>query len=80
MNAATFLTVIRVGMAVLTDRLLTVLALWMSFGLSVWAMYSPSTERLEIVAGFGIIVYLPALIKERRREGKQQQAEPTGQS
>ena len=70
MDTATFLAVIRVGMAVLTDRLLTVLALWMSFGLAVWAMYNPSMERLQIAAGFGIIVYLPALIKERRREGQ----------
>jgi hypothetical protein len=70
MDAVTYLAVIRMVLSVLTERLLTLLALLMSFGLAAWAMYYPSMERLEIAAGFGIIVYLPALIKERRREGK----------
>jgi type IV secretory pathway TrbD component len=76
MDTATFIAVIRVGMGVLTDRLLTVLALWMSFGLAVWAMYNPNVDRLQIAAGFGIIVYLPALIKERPRDRKQQTDPP----
>ena len=77
METATVLAVIRMGLAVLTDRLLTVSALLMTFGLASWAMYAPSPERLQIAAGFGIVVYLPALIKERRRDGKQQ-ADPPG--
>ena len=77
METATLLAVIRMGLAVLTDRLLTVLALLMSFGLASWAMYAPSMERLQIAAGFGIIVYLPALIKERRRESSRIEQERT---
>lgn len=65
---ASFISAIRMALSVLTDRILTVSALLMSFGLASWAMYAPSLERLQIAAGFGIIVYLPALIKERRRE------------
>lgn len=62
---ATFLAVIRMGLSVLTDRLLTVLALLMTFGLAAWAMSSPTQERLEIAAGFGILVFIPSLLKER---------------
>ena len=75
METATVLAVIRMGLAVLTDRLLTVSALLMTFGLASWAMYAPSMERLQIAAGFGIIVYLPALIEERRREGQKLEQE-----
>jgi hypothetical protein len=28
-------------------------------------MYSPTPERLEIAAGFGIVVFIPSLLKER---------------
>ena len=70
---ATFIATVRMALSVLTDRLLTVSALLMTFGLASWAMYAPSIERLQIAGGFGIIVYLPALIKERRRERPIQQ-------
>ena len=66
---AAFIAAIRMALSVLTDRILTVSALLMTFGLASWAMYAPSLERLQIAGGFGIIVYLPSLIKERRREG-----------
>lgn len=72
---ASFILAIRMALTVLTDRILTVSALLMTFGLASWAMYAPSPERLQIAAGFGIVVYLPALIKERRREGREQQVE-----
>jgi len=62
---ATFLAVIRMGLTVLTDRLLTLLAILMTFGLAAWAMYLPTPERLEIAAGFGILVFIPSLLKER---------------
>jgi hypothetical protein len=76
MDATTLLAVIRVGLSALTDRLLTVLALWMSFGLAAWAMYMPTQERLEIAAGFGIIVFIPALFSERKRNAASKQPEP----
>lgn len=76
---AAFIAAIRMALTVLTDRILTVSALLMTFGLASWAMYAPSPERLQIAAGFGIVVYLPALIKERRREGREQQQDEAGQ-
>lgn len=66
---ATILAVIRMALSALTDRILTILSLLMTFGLSCWAMYVPTQERLYIAAGFAILVFLPAVIKEKRREG-----------
>jgi len=73
---ATVLAIVRMSLAVLTERLLTLCSLWMTFGITCWAMYAPTVERLQIAGGFAIIVFVPSLIKERRREGRQQQQEP----
>lgn len=73
---ATVLAIVRMGFTVLTDRLLTLCSLWMTFGIACWAMYEPSAERLHIAVGFALIVFVPSLIKERRREGRQQHKEP----
>lgn len=73
---ATVLAIVRMGLTVLTDRILTLFSLWMTFGLTCWAMYTPTIERLYVVAGFACLVYVPAVIKERRREERKQQQEP----
>jgi hypothetical protein len=73
---ATVLAIVRMSLAVLTERLLTLCSLWMTFGVTCWAMYAPTVERLQIAGGFAIIVFVPSLIKERRREGRQQHQEP----
>jgi hypothetical protein len=73
---ATVLAIVRMGLAVITDRLLTISSLWMTFGLTAWAMYLPTVERLQIAGGFAILVFVPSLFKERRREGRQQHKEP----
>ena len=69
----TVIQLIRLAFSTITDRLLTIFTLWMTFGLTCWAMYVPSIERLELVAGFAVAVFLPSLIKERRRERQVQQ-------
>ena len=63
-----FLKVIRVALSVLTERLLTLLALWMTFGMACWAMYDPTYQRLGMAGFFALSVFLPALAKERSRE------------
>ena len=70
---ATIIAVIRMALNTLADRVLTIIALLMTFGLSCWAMYAPTQERLYIAAGFAILVFLPSVIKEKRREGTGQQ-------
>jgi hypothetical protein len=73
---ATVLAIVRMGLGVITERLLTLCSLWMTFGIACWAMYEPSAERQHIALGFAVIVFVPSLIKERRREGRQQHKEP----
>jgi hypothetical protein len=57
----------------ITDRLLTVLSLLMTFGLAAWAMYVPTEPRLYIAGGFAVLVYIPSVIKERKRHEKAEQ-------
>jgi hypothetical protein len=66
---ATVLAVIRMALNALADRVLTLISLMMTFGLSCWAMHLPTQERLLIAAGFAILVFVPSVIKEKRREG-----------
>jgi hypothetical protein len=65
---AAFLKVLRIALTVLSDRLITFLALAMSFGLACWAMWGPTIERLVMAGFFAVFVFLPALIKERKSE------------
>ena len=74
------IALVRTALAVVTARLLTLMGLWMTFGLAAWAMYAPSMERLYIAVGFAVLVYIPSLTKETRgpkkepaRERSQQQ-------
>ena len=74
------IALVRTALAVVTARLLTLMGLWMTFGLAAWAMYAPSMERLYIAGGFAVLVYIPSLTKETRgpkkepaRERSQQQ-------
>lgn len=77
------IALVRTALAVVTARLLTLMGLWMAFGLAAWAMYAPSMERLYIAVGFAVLVYIPSLTKETRgpkkepaRERSQQQEQP----
>ena len=70
---ATFIAIVRMALTVLADRVLTIFALWMTFGLACWAMSDPSVYRLYIVGGFAAVVFVPSLVKERKRDGQGQQ-------
>ncbi len=66
-----------VGLTVLTHRLLTVLALLMTFGLFCVAMSEPTWLHLAMAGAFGAIIFLPVLYCDRRPEAKwQSQTEP----
>lgn len=58
--------IVRVALSVLSDRLLSLLALAMSFTLAAWVMESPDTLRAIMAGFFALCVYLPALLKERQ--------------
>jgi hypothetical protein len=70
---ATILTIIRVGLSVLTGRLLTLLSLLMVFILSCWVMYDPSPLRMYVAGGFAILVFIPAIAKETKNERQERQ-------
>ena len=62
--------IVRMALSVLSERLLTLIALAMCFTLSVWVMEHPDIMR-EIMAGFfALCVFIPCLIKERIRSNE----------
>jgi hypothetical protein len=69
----TLLTIIRVGLSVLTGRLLTLLSLLMVFILSCWVMYDPSPLRMYVAGGFAILVFIPSIAKETKNERQERQ-------
>ena len=73
------ITIIRIAIGVLTDRILTVAALTMAFSLFCWAMWGPTLERIIIATSFALLVFLPSLIKEKQRDRiESQQASDQG--
>jgi hypothetical protein len=57
------------GLTVLTHRLLSLLALVMTFGLFCWAMWMGSPIHFMIAASFGGLIFLPILFNDfRKRE------------
>jgi hypothetical protein len=56
------------ALAVITDRLLTIIALGMTFALATWIMNNPDWVRLATFGFFCVSVFLPVLYKERKRE------------
>jgi hypothetical protein len=60
------IALIRLALKVISDRLLVILALALSFSLACWTMYDPQLERLGTMAFFSIFSYL--LLNTRKRE------------
>jgi hypothetical protein len=52
---------IAAGTKVLSARLVLMLALFMTFGLFVWAMYLPTPERIGAATLFTLLVFLPSI-------------------
>jgi hypothetical protein len=62
------LRIVRVALEVLSMRLLTVLAMTMSFGLALWTMAEPSWERMAMAGFFAVCIYLPCISWERKKQ------------
>ncbi len=74
---ASVVRVVRLALGVLADRLLTVLALFMTFALACWAMSDPEYARMGVGGFFAIFVFVPCLFKERKRnESPERQDQP----
>lgn len=62
--------ILRLGIDILTARMLTFLALVMTFALACWAMREPHMMR-EFMAGFfALCVFLPSLFRERTKSNE----------
>ena len=59
---------ISAALTVLTHRLLTLVALIMVFGLFCWAMWLNTWLQFAIAGAFGITIFLPILMGERKKE------------
>lgn len=64
------LGIIRIGLRVLTDRMLTILSLIMTFALTCWVMWQPTWERQATAAFFAVFVFIPCIVKERKSHEK----------
>ena len=51
-------SVIRIALQIISDRLITILALQTSFGLGCWTMWGPTWERVVTLAIFSVFAYL----------------------
>jgi fatty acid desaturase len=60
--------IIRLALVVISDRLITILALLTSCGLACWAMWGMGWERVTILAIYVIFSYLTVRTKEKPSE------------
>lgn len=75
---ANIIRLVRLALGIVTDRLLTLVALGMSFALVCWAMKDPDWMR-EAMAGFFVLfVFLPCLLKERAKRHDSTDQAPDG--
>lgn len=63
--------IIRLALATLSDRLLTLLALGMTFGLACWVMEAPTWMRAGMAGFFALFVFIPCVLKERTKDHDQ---------
>jgi uncharacterized membrane protein len=56
-----------VGLTVLAHRVLTLLALLMTFALFCWAMFQGSWIHFAIAGAFGMVIFLPVLAAQASR-------------
>jgi len=58
---------VRLALAVITDRLITILALIASSVMCGWTMWNPMWERVTTLAIFVVFCYLIVNVKERTK-------------
>jgi len=63
----TYVKVLNLAIKVLSDRVVTLLALVTSFTLGCWTMWEPTWERVATLAIFVVFAYLIVYSKERTR-------------
>ena len=69
---AQILKFVRLGLEVITDRLISILALLSSGGLAAWVMWGPEWERVATLAIFTIFSYALVRAKESGNEARKE--------
>ena len=62
------MTVIDAATRILAARVLSMISLALTFGLFCWAMYLQAQLPCVIAGGFAVLVFLPVLLGERKKE------------
>ena len=70
MNNEDLLRLVRLALTIVSERLLTLCSLVMSFALACWTMQEPTWERLGMSAFFALFSYLIVIAKERKANDK----------
>lgn len=65
-NLSNLAEAVEVALRVLSRRFLTILALTMVFALYSWAMVEGNLIHFLIAGAFGLTVFLPVLVQDRR--------------
>ena len=60
--------IIRLALVVISDRLITILALLTAFGLGCWTMWGMGWERVTTLAIYVIFSYLTVKTREKANE------------
>lgn len=63
-------SIIRLALEVISDRLISVLALLTSCGLGCWTMWGPTWERVVTLAIYVLFAYLLVNSKEKTNESQ----------
>lgn len=64
------INLITLALKVISERLLTLCGLVMSFVLACWTMVEPTWERLGMSAFFAMFSYLMVMAKERKENAR----------
>jgi hypothetical protein len=70
------IALVRLALAVISERLITILALSMSCGLACWVMWGPQWDRVATLGIFVLFSYLVIQTKERKNNERQSQVSP----
>ena len=69
---AAVLKFVRLALEVISDRLITLFGLSMSFALGCWTMWGPEWERVATLAIFVVFAYLTTRAKEKRNDTREE--------
>ena len=68
--------IIRLALGVISDRLITIIALLTSCGLTCYTLWAPQWERVVTLAIYVVFAYATVTVKEKRNETRHETSTP----